>query len=210
MRLSYFLFYLINTLLALTFLILTIVYTQTKFFIFYNIIILFDFIYFFFMVIYSFKINSTGSLDSTDSFFRDVFFQIVFIFNGGLMVLIPILFLTNSLVYNKDYEYFFNIYLIVIFIIILIDSRLIWRTNGGYSANQIVKFSFIISIFLFFIQFIYLFGRSTTVKEVFLYFFYVMIVYFAGVGMYAFFLIIKPYKDITDFKKDQTTVITIA
>lgn len=210
MRLSYFLFYLINTLLALTFLILTIVYTQTKFFIFYNIIILFDFIYFFFMVIYSFKINSTGSLDSTDSFFRDVFFQIVFIFNGGLMVLIPILFLTNSLVYNKDYEYFFNIYLIVIFIIILIDSRLIWRTNGGYSANQIVKFSFIISIFIFFIQFIYLFDRSTTVKEVFLYFFYVMIVYFAGVGMYAFFLIIKPYKDITDFKKDQTTVITIA
>ena len=205
MRLGLFFFFLINAKICLVYIILHVsLQDKLGFFNYNTMIIELNLLYYSYMTYYSSKLGLKREEDQ--NFFRDVLFQLLFILNSGMFVFFPILLVFSGFTVGSALSYFFAVTIFGQFPVLIIDSKLVSRTNGGYSASQIYKFAFILVIVLLLLSFINDVNSKFTANLLLTRLVMYYIIYFAGIGKLIFFIKSRPYNNITNFSKTEKTV----
>lgn len=157
-----------------------------------QIIGVFNILYFLSMIIYSI-IEKNSNSNTFFNFIRDIFFQILFIFNEGLFFL----FLFDGLlfeIYPFALKYKF-IYHYISFLLFLFDAFLCKRTNGQVSFIQIIKISFIFLILLTLPSFF----KYRLFQFIYKALYDIFVVFFSGTGMYCLVFDYKIYLELCNF-----------
>lgn len=210
MRWYNFVFFLIITMTTLGFVVAHIATgssSLSSFFYFYNLVLICNFVYYLMMCIYTFKWDHGIAFQEHDQFFRDVFFQILFIVNGGIFVLFPLLIYLEIVLSTKttNFFFFYALYVFIQFIFFWVDLQLIRRSHGGYTSSQVSKFAFILVLVLTLLSLIHILNSNGSVGFHFLCSY---IIYFAGLGIHSFFLKLRVWYDCFSFKSSRTVTET--
>ncbi len=211
MKASYFLFFLVNTLCSLAYIILKpSLYYGILFFEQSSLIMICNFIYYLFMTYYSFTIQQNQASSNESHYFRDTVFQILYIINAGSFILMIFLILIDMINFNQTMDYLLQIYFLLQYIFFFIDSFIIHRTHGDYSIGRVMKKTMLLSILIFLLSLLIYIKYTITIKIFFFTLFKVIIVYFSGVGLFVFFQIFRPLRNFSDFGKDKSDKLTVS
>lgn len=209
MRWYNFLFFLIVSMTTLAFVVAHMAISKdavNALFHYFNLILICNFVYYLMMCIYTYKWDHGVAFQEHDHFFRDIFFQVLFIINGGIFVLFPLLINIGSVMKTTStFAFFYELYVFIQFIFFWIDLQIIRRSQGGYTSSQIAKFAFILLLIITLLSLISVLKVGLSVAFFFLCSY---IVFFAGLGIHSFFLKLRVWYDCMSFSSSRTVVET--
>lgn len=216
MRCTSFLFFLLLCLGSLFFIIAyTAIYFESfiVFFWYFVLIMFCNFIYYLMMSIYSYKWDHNEGYQEYDMYFRDTVFQVLFLVNGGLAVILPLLLYHSNYPFilrprHTTLSYFTLVFLFAQIIFFFIDLKIIRRSQGGYTSSQIARFAALLLLIIWLLNIIPILHYNGGADNIFYTFFIIFAIFFAGLGVHTFFLKLRFFYDFFAVKSSRTVVET--